>query len=105
MTVRTRFFDDFFVGTADDGIQQAVILASGLHSRAYRLPWPQNAVVYEIDQAPVIEFKTRTLSEVGATPRAEHRPVAVDLRHDWAKALLDNGFGVTTLTTARLQGD
>jgi methyltransferase (TIGR00027 family) len=104
MTVRTRFFDDYFVTAADAGIQQAVILASGLDSRAYRLPWPDDAVVYEIDQAPVIEFKTHTLSGVGASPRAEHRPVAVDLRHDWAKALLDNGFEITKPTAWSAEG-
>src|SRR4029453_2356575 len=37
MAVRTKFFDDFFLGATDAGIRQAVILASGLDSRAYRL--------------------------------------------------------------------
>src|ERR1700757_3740668 len=39
MGIRTRFFDDFFMAAADDGIRQAVILASGLDARAYRLAW------------------------------------------------------------------
>src|ERR1700743_3383399 len=30
MTVRTRFFDDFFTDATKDGVRQAVILASGL---------------------------------------------------------------------------
>ncbi len=55
MTIRTRFFDDFFAAAADAGIRQAVILASGLDARAYRLPWPDGAVVYEIDRAPVTD--------------------------------------------------
>ena len=61
MAVRTRFFDDFFTNAA--GIRQAVILASGLDSRPYRLPWPAGSVVYEIDQPKVIEFKTETMAE------------------------------------------
>ena len=40
IAVRTRFFDDFFTDAAAAGIRQAVILASGLDTRAYRLPWP-----------------------------------------------------------------
>ena len=40
IAVRTRFFDDFFVDAGAAGIRQAVILASGLDSRAYRLEWP-----------------------------------------------------------------
>src|ERR1700729_3406441 len=39
MAVRTRFFDNFFAGSTEGGVRQAVILASGLDTRAYRLPW------------------------------------------------------------------
>ncbi|MDT5013109.1 MAG: hypothetical protein QOH57_4726, partial [Mycobacterium sp.] len=47
LAVRTRFFDEFFVAAGAAGIRQAVILASGLDSRAYRLPWPDGTVVFE----------------------------------------------------------
>src|SRR5689334_14004286 len=57
MAVRTRFFDDFFLDAAAAGVRQAVILASGLDSRAYRLPWPDGTTVFEIDQPQVLEFK------------------------------------------------
>jgi Leucine carboxyl methyltransferase len=50
-------------GTTKGGIRQAVILASGLDARAYRLPWPDGTTVYEIDQPTVIEFKTKTPSD------------------------------------------
>jgi methyltransferase (TIGR00027 family) len=92
MAVRTRFFDNFFADAAAAGVRQAVILAAGLDTRAYRLPWPPDTVIYEIDQPQVIEFKTRTLADLGAAPAADHRPVAVDLRDDWPQALRDNGF-------------
>src|SRR5689334_9315801 len=71
MAVRTRFFDSFFLQAAESGIRQAVILASGLDTRAYRLGWPPGTVVYEIDQPRVIEFKTATLADLGATPSAD----------------------------------
>ena len=74
------------------GIRQAVILASGLDSRAYRLPWPDGTTVYEIDQPQVIEFKSRTLAELGAQPTAHRRTVAIDLRDDWPAALRAAGF-------------
>ncbi|OBF26127.1 class I SAM-dependent methyltransferase [Mycobacterium sp. ACS4331] len=96
IAVRTRFFDDFLTSAtqADDGpgIRQVVILASGLDTRAYRLPWPAGTVVFEIDQPPVIDFKTRVLDDAGATPAAERRTVGVDLRHDWPRALREAGF-------------
>ncbi|MFV1362749.1 class I SAM-dependent methyltransferase [Mycolicibacterium elephantis] len=92
MAVRTKFFDDFFLDTARAGVRQAVILASGLDARAYRLDWPDGVVVYEIDQPAVIGFKSTTLADLGAAPTAERRTVAVDLRHDWPSALIDAGF-------------
>jgi methyltransferase (TIGR00027 family) len=92
MAVRTRFFDTFFLDAVAAGLRQAVILAAGLDTRAYRLTWPADTVVYELDQPRVIEFKTRTLADLGAAPTADRRTVAIDLRDDWPSALRDNGF-------------
>ena len=104
MAVRTRFFDSFFLEAASAGIRQAVILASGLDTRAYRLAWPPQTVVYEIDQPRVIEFKTRTLAELGATPSADRRAVGVDLRDDWPVALADSGFNPGAPTAWSAEG-
>jgi methyltransferase (TIGR00027 family) len=104
MAVRTKFFDDFFLDSTTAGIRQAVILASGLDSRAYRLPWPAGTVVYEIDQQAVIDFKTDTLAALGAKPAAERRPVAVDLRDDWPAALRANGFDTSQPTAWSAEG-
>jgi methyltransferase (TIGR00027 family) len=92
MAVRTRFYDQYFLDATHNGIRQAVILAAGLDARAYRLPWPEGTVVYEVDLPDVIEFKTSTLSKLGAQPTAERRTVAVDLRDDWPAALKAAGF-------------
>ena len=92
MAVRTRFYDEFFVDATRSGIRQAVIVAAGLDVRAYRLPWPQGTVVYEVDLPNVIDFKTSTLSKQGAAPTAERRTVAIDLRDDWPAALEAAGF-------------
>lgn len=104
MAVRTRFFDDFFTDAAQAGVRQAVILAAGLDSRAYRLPWPTGSAVYEIDQPEVIEFKTRTLAGLGAQPTAYRRTVAVDLRDDWPAALRRSGFDETKPTAWSAEG-
>jgi methyltransferase (TIGR00027 family) len=104
MAVRTRFFDDFFLDATQSGVRQAVILASGLDSRAYRLPWPDGTVVYEIDQPQVIEAKTATMDDIGATPTADRRAVAVDLRDDWPEALRRAGFDDTQPTAWSAEG-
>ncbi|MCV7227419.1 class I SAM-dependent methyltransferase [Mycolicibacterium komossense] len=104
MAARTRFFDDFYADAGKAGIRQAVILASGLDARAYRLNWPAGTVVFEIDQPEVIEFKTRTLADLGAEPTADRRAVPVDLRNDWATALRDAGFDTTAPTAWIAEG-
>jgi methyltransferase (TIGR00027 family) len=104
ITVRTRFFDDFFAQATGSGIRQAVILASGLDTRAYRLPWPAGTVVYEIDQPEVIDFKTRTLAGLGAEPTAQRRTVAIDLRDDWPSALTAAGLDTRQPTAWSAEG-
>jgi methyltransferase (TIGR00027 family) len=90
--VQTRFFDDFFVAATADGIRQAVIVAAGLDSRAYRLAWPAGTTVFEVDQPKVLDFKTRVLADHGAEPTAVRQAVAADLRDDWTVALRAAGF-------------
>jgi methyltransferase (TIGR00027 family) len=113
MAVRTKFFDEFFLaatgggnaaGATSAGVRQAVILASGLDARAYRLAWPAGTKVYEIDQPEVIEFKSTTLAEFGAEPTAERRTVAMDLRHDWPSALIAAGFDPSQPTAWSAEG-
>ena len=124
VAVRTVFFDEFFLdatgaapaatsstgaapaATSSTGaaVTQAVILASGLDSRAYRLPWPMGTVVFEIDQPDVIEFKTRTLADLGAEPTASRRTVAIDLREDWPAALKAAGFDPAKPTAWAAEG-
>ncbi|HEY3994821.1 MAG TPA: class I SAM-dependent methyltransferase [Mycobacterium sp.] len=104
MAVRTKYFDDYFLNAVRGGVRQAVILASGLDSRAYRLPWPADAVVYEIDQPRVIEFKTTTLADVGAQPTATRRTVPIDLRADWPTALKEAGLDTTAPTAWLAEG-
>ncbi|MEZ0351383.1 SAM-dependent methyltransferase [Mycobacterium sp. pR1184] len=100
--VRTHFFDAYFAAAAAAGIRQAVIVAAGLDSRAYRLDWPAGTTVYEIDLPKVLEYKAETLA--GSTPIAVRRPVPVDLRHDWPKALREAGYDVSQPTAWLAEG-
>lgn len=105
MAMRTKFFDDYFISRcATGGIRQAVILASGLDSRAYRLPWHSDSVVYEIDQPAVIDFKTGVLEDLGVQPIAQRRTVGIDLREDWPTALKAAGFDPTIPTAWLAEG-
>jgi methyltransferase (TIGR00027 family) len=102
--VRTHFFDAYFADAVAAGIRQVVILASGLDSRAYRLDWPAGTTVYEIDQPQVLDYKSSTLAESGATPSADRREVAIDLREDWPAALRAAGFDPAQRTAWLAEG-
>jgi methyltransferase (TIGR00027 family) len=102
--VQTRFFDDFFVGAADAGIRQAVIVAAGLDSRAYRLDWPDGTTVFEIDLPKVLEFKAGVLGEHGVVPRTRRIEVAADLRANWSSALEAAGFDRNSSSAWALEG-
>ncbi|MBB5917712.1 methyltransferase (TIGR00027 family) [Nocardia transvalensis] len=102
LIARTVYFDEYFHAAAADGIRQVVILASGLDARAYRLEWPSDTVVFELDQPKVLEFKARALG--GERLSIERHEVAVDLRQDWPKALRDNGFDPAAPTAWLAEG-
>jgi methyltransferase (TIGR00027 family) len=104
MALRTKYFDDYFINAGDTGIRQVVILASGLDSRAYRLPWPAGTVVYELDQPQVIEFKTQTLAGIGAEPTTTRHTVPIDLRQDWPAALKAAGLDTAAPTAWLAEG-
>ena len=102
--VRTRFFDNFLTDAGRVGIRQAVILASGLDARPYRLWWPAGTTVFEIDQPQVIDFKTQTLRGLGTAPATNRRAVGIDLRRDWPEALRRIGFDATEPTVWIAEG-
>ena len=104
MAMRTKFFDEYFLASAGTGIRQAVILAAGLDSRAYRLAWPAESVIYEIDQPEVIEFKAAVFADLGAEPVAELRSVGIDLREDWPAELAAAGFDASAPTAWLAEG-
>jgi methyltransferase (TIGR00027 family) len=96
MAVRTAFFDEYFLNAVASGVRQVVILAAGLDTRAWRLPWPDGTTVYELDQAKVLEFKSTTLRHRGAHPTSNLVSVAIDLRQDWPTALREAGFDASS---------
>src|SRR5271165_2911522 len=104
MATRTAFFDEFFLGAADSGVRQVVILAAGLDARAWRLPWPDGTTVYELDQAKVLEFKSTTLQARGAQPTSRLVSIPIDLRQDWPTALREAGFDPSRPTAWSAEG-
>ena len=102
---RTRWFDQHFVTAGAHGVDQAVILAAGLDTRAWRLPWLSSSTLYEIDRLPVLDFKVAALHERHAERSVlRHVPVPADVRADFSTALLRTGFDRSEPVAWSLEG-
>jgi methyltransferase (TIGR00027 family) len=102
--LRTRFFDDHLLTATAAGCAQVVLLAAGLDTRAFRLPWPAGVHVFEIDLPDVLTFKEGVLSEQAARPQCTRTIVPADLRANWAERLTQAGFRVATPTMWLAEG-
>ncbi|TQS29895.1 SAM-dependent methyltransferase [Microbispora sp. KK1-11] len=90
--LRTRFFDDYLIAATAAGCPQVVLLAAGLDTRAFRLPWPGGVRVFELDLPEVLAFKEAVLDRADALPACERKAVPADLRARWAGELVAAGF-------------
>jgi methyltransferase (TIGR00027 family) len=93
ITLRTRYFDDFLLRIArEQPGRQVVLMAAGLDTRAFRLAWPEETQIFELDQASVLAHKESILAQAGAQPACRRRTIGIDLTEDWADALLSAGY-------------
>lgn len=90
--LRTAFLDDYLERACAPGCRQIVLLGAGLDSRAYRLAWPAEVELFEVDRSNVLSFKQRVLDLAHALPRCRRSAVPVDLRQPLARILLEAGY-------------
>jgi methyltransferase (TIGR00027 family) len=104
VALRTRFLDDALLEATRTGCEQVVLLACGMDSRAFRLAWPRNTTVFEVDQVDVLDIKQGVLDEYRAEPRCRRRRVPCDLRDDWVASLRKAGFDPSQRTAWLIEG-
>lgn len=93
LSLRTRFFDDALLAvTGAASINQVVLLAAGLDTRAFRLHWPHDTRLYEIDRDDVLDYKESLLAQMAPTATCERRIIRTDLTQAWDRSLLAAGF-------------
>jgi methyltransferase (TIGR00027 family) len=103
--VTTRFFDDFLSRAAgEEAVRQVVLVASGLDTRAFRMPWPGGTRLFELEQPHVLAYKDVRLSNIGARPGCERHAVGVDLNEQWADSLCAAGFVPSERSVWLLEG-
>lgn len=105
IVVRTRFFDDFLQRVVDqDGIRQVVLMAAGLDMRAFRLNWPEQTRIFELDQPQVLHYKEQILNATNAKSTCERKTIAVNLTTPWRDSLLKVGFNTQQSSVWLLEG-
>jgi methyltransferase (TIGR00027 family) len=92
LSIRTRFLDDVVVNAIQSGIRQFAILAAGMDARAFRLEWPEDATVFEVERPDVLSYKETVLNSMDAKAVAKRIVVECDLRDDFRRALRSAGF-------------
>lgn len=92
VAIRTRFYDDYLLAACAAGCRQVVLLAAGLDTRAFRLQWPVDLRLFEVDLPGLFTFKEAVLEQQGATPTCSRTVVDIDLREDWSAELTATGF-------------
>jgi methyltransferase (TIGR00027 family) len=105
IVLRTRFFDDFLQRvTLQNGIRQVVLMAAGMDTRAFRLGWPEQTYVFELDQSSVLDHKENVLRSAGARPACMRRTIEADLTGEWQDGLKKAGFEPQTPSVWLLEG-
>ena len=93
VAVRTRFLDEMLADAMAAGVRQVVLLGAGLDARAFRLPWPDDVRLFEVDRAPVLGAKQRIVDALGAEPGCDRHVVVADLSTPtWPERLVAGGF-------------
>lgn len=106
LEVRTRFFDDWALeGVNDYGARQLVVLGAGMDTRAFRLRWPPELRVWEVDTQELFALKESRLQAARARAGCDRVVVEADLTsRAWVGKLLGRGFRKETLTLWLAEG-
>ncbi|MEU6083453.1 SAM-dependent methyltransferase [Streptomyces sp. NPDC047108] len=102
--LRTRYFDTCLLQAVEAGCRQVVVLAAGLDARAFRLNWPAEVRLFELDRPDVFSFKHRIVDGRVPMPGCERTAVVGDLRDDWPSALRSHGFDASVPTAWLMEG-
>lgn len=102
IAVRTHFMDKKISEAMKTGVRQIVILAAGMDTRAYRMSFPEDTRIFELDRQEVLDYKQEKLSNL--QPHCTRQTLAVDLREEWTDQLLQAGLSRTQQTLWLVEG-
>ena len=105
IVARVRYFDDIVKLSAQDGLEQLVIMGAGYDTRAYRIEELKNVHVFEIDHPDTIEVKKDKINEIFGFIPAHVTYVSADLEVEkLEQRLAESGYDKTKKTLFAMEG-
>ncbi|MFG2988377.1 class I SAM-dependent methyltransferase [Streptomyces sp. NPDC048257] len=105
LALRTAYLDQVLLNTLEKhDIDQVVLVAAGMDTRAYRLDWGTEVSVFELDRAALLDVKADLLADATPSEGLTHITVGVDLAGSWESALRDAGFNTDARTLWIVEG-
>lgn len=102
---RVRYFDDVVKASADDGLEQLVILGAGYDTRAYRIEGLKNIKVFEVDHPDTQRVKVEKIKEIFGSLPGHVTYIPADLEiNKFGQQLADNGYDKTKKTLFVVEG-
>ncbi len=105
IVARVRYFDDIVKLSAQDGLEQLVIMGAGYDTRAYRIGELKNVHVFEIDHPDTIKVKKDKINEIFGFIPAHVTYVPADLEVEKLdQRLAESGYDKTKKTLFVMEG-
>jgi methyltransferase (TIGR00027 family) len=103
---RVRYFDDFVRTSAENGLEQLVILGSGYDTRAYRIEkLIENVKVYEVDHPDTQSVKMEKIKEIFGSLPDHVAYVPVDFGTEYlGQRLIEQGYNRSQKTLFIMEG-
>ena len=105
VVARVRYFDDVIKLSAQEGLEQLVIMGAGYDTRAYRIEELEKVHVFEVDHPDTIEVKKDKIKEIFGIIPAHVTYVPADLEVEKLDPrLAESGYDKTKKTLFAMEG-
>lgn len=102
---RVRYFDDFIIKSANEGLEQLVILGAGYDSRPYRIDGLKNIKIFEVDHPATQVEKIEKIKKIFGSLPGNVTYIATNLStEDLGQRLLEKGYVRSLKTLFVMEG-
>ena len=102
---RVKYLDDIVEKSANEGLEQLVILGAGFDTRAYRIEGLEDVKVFEVDHPETQQYKTQKIKQIFEFSPENVIYVPVDFESQkLGEELFNNGYDCSLKTLFLMEG-